>query len=210
MYIHYIWIGGEIPHKYKTNVDICTKLNPGYQVILWRDQDIERLLKDCEEDIQNLYHNARNFINKYATIKYTILSRYGGVYTDLDIKWNVGFTRIQQEQNPYHKPLILTYSDYPWYTLNGESKKMIDDPFIIANTTGLMGECIKYRKVREGRERVDHITNKLHSIEPIGTLLLAEWIYSNNIECSIFDQLGYLHWSGYYGEHDAKARWEGL
>ena len=207
MYIHYIWIGGEIPRKYKTNIDICTKLNPGYQVMLWRDQDIDRLLMDCDEEVRELYYKPRNFINKYALIKYTILNKFPGVYTDLDIRWKTGFTKIQQDQNKSNKPLILTYGTYTKYTLNGISRKVVDDPFLIANVPNLMGECIEYRKQRDGIERIDELTNEVHEVEPIGILLLNEWLYNNEIPHSAFDQVGYLDGKGYYGEHEAKATW---
>ena len=209
MIIHYIWIGGEIPHKYRTNIDICTKLNPGYQVILWRDKDIDRLLMDCVEEVRELYYKPRNFINKYATIKYQVLSKYGGVYTDLDIKWKTPFTKIQQIHNPANdKALILSYGSYRKYILNGVNRRVVDDPFIISNIPNLMGRCIEYRKERgKEKERIDELTNEVHEVEPIGILLLNEWLYNNNIPFVAFDQEGYLDGRGYYGDHEAAATW---
>ena len=207
MIIHYIWIGGDIPYKYQENIKACMKLNKGYELMVWQDQDIERLLASCSQDTQDLYKNPRNFINKYALIKYTILNKYPGVYTDLDIRWKTGFTKIQQDQNKSNKPLVLTYGTYTKYILNGINRRVVDDPFIIANAPNLMGECIEYRKQREGIERIDELTNKIHDVEPIGILLLNEWLYNNEIPHSAFDQVGYLDGRGYYGEHEGKATW---
>jgi len=70
-----------------------------------------------------------------------------------------------------------------------------------------MEQCIEYRKERMGIERIDELTDKIHDVEPIGILLLNEWLYNNNIPHSAFDQEGYLDGRGYYGEHEAKASW---
>jgi len=95
--------------------------------------------------IRKLYTNPRNFINKYATIKYEILSKYGGVYTDLDIKWKIPFTKIQQIHNPANNnPLIFSHGVYTRYYVKGIQKAVLDDPFIIANIPNLMGECLEY------------------------------------------------------------------
>lgn len=83
--------------------------------------------------------------------------------------------------------------------------RVIDDPFIITNIPNLMGGCVEYRMQREGIERIDELTNEVHEVEPIGILLLNEWLYNNEISHSAFDQVGYLDGKGYYGEHEGKA-----
>ncbi len=211
MLIHYIWLGGEIPYKYKANIDICYKLNPGYQIMVWQDGDVDRLMQDEEADIQELYHNPKNLINKYNLAKYTILKKYGGVYTDLDIKWKKPFSKIQEDNNyPGVNTIIVTHSAYPRYMIEGRIVKVLDDPFIIA-PPNIMKECIEYRKEREGKERTDILkpeSNEIHEIEPIGPFLLTEWIYNKKIKAGIINQEGYLDARGYYGEHEQRGMWK--
>jgi len=215
MLIHYIWLGGDVPHRYKANVDICYKLNPGYQIMVWLDEDVDRLMKEEEEEIQKLYTNHKNLkynlINKYNLVKYTILKKYGGVYTDLDIKWKKSFNQIANENGyPEHTDVVLTHSAYPKFMIRGELMRVLDDPFIITKQE-VFRDCIEYRKEREGKERTDILkpeSKEIHTIEPIGPFLLTEWIYNKNIRVGIINQEGYLDARGYYGEHEQMARWK--
>ena len=211
MIIHYLWLGGDIPHRYQDNIRTCVALNKGYELMIWQDKDTDRLMQDEEADIQELYHNPKNLINKYNLTKYTILKKYGGVYTDLDIKWKKGFNQVAAENGfPNQVTTIVTHSAYPKFMIEGELKKVLDDPFIITQP-GIFKDCIEYRKEREGKERTDALkpnTKEIHEIEPIGPFLLTEWIYYKNIRAAIINQEGYLDGRGYYGEHEQMGRWK--
>ena len=211
MIVHYIWIVGEIPHKYKKNIDICYKLNPKHHYMIWLERDVDRMMKNEPSEIQELYFNPKNLINKYNTAKYTILKNYGGVYTDLDIEWKIPFNRIEQENGfPIYVDLVTTHSAYPEFMIKGQLMKVLDDPFMIAKQ-GIFQDCLEYRKERIGKERTD-VTKPdsilPHEIEPIGPFLLTEWVYNKNIKASIINQKGYLDWSGHYGIHEQFGNWK--
>jgi hypothetical protein len=193
MMIHYVWIGGEIPIKYMPNIKTCSRLNPGYNIIYWRDNDILNLLFDL--GLLELY-NTLSLMGKCNLAKYSILAKYGGVVTDLDIKWKKSFYQIEKDNNFPQVDLILTY---PF------TKDLFDEAFIIAKP-GLFNDCIEYSKQRSNL-KTDIITGKQHTLEPIGPFLLTEWVNKRNINFNYFSQANYLDGNGHYGNHEQLGLW---
>lgn len=202
--IHTIWLGTDIPVRYQQNINILRKLNPNYPHIHWQDNDLSKILK--EYDIEEVY-NSVNFISKFNLIKYTILDKYGGIYTDLDIKWKKPFDQIMYDHNfnTNNIDIILTHSLYPNFYIDNKLYNLLDDPFIISKK-GILKDCIEYRNKRT--LRIDPTTNQVHKAEPIGPFLLSEWAYKNNIRMSVFNQDRYLDINGYYGDHEQLGLWD--
>ena len=59
--IHYIWIGSEIPTKYMSNIRSCSQLNPGYQIIYWKDNDIFNLISKL--NLIELFNSLSLWVN---------------------------------------------------------------------------------------------------------------------------------------------------
>ena len=191
--IHYIWIGGDIPVKYMPNIKLCAQLNPSYQITYWRDNDIFSLISKL--DLIDLYNNI-SFIGKCNLAKYVVLAKYGGIVTDLDIKWKKSFYQIEKDNNFPQVDLVLTYPFIP---------EVFDDAFIIAKP-GVFNDCIEYSKQRTNL-KIDLSTGKQHKLEPIGPFLLTEWINIKNINVSYFSQANYLDGNGHYGNHEKLGLW---
>jgi hypothetical protein len=201
MIIHTIWLGSDIPVRYHSNIKIHQQLNNGFHFIHWSDNDVIRLLN--EYDLLELY-NKLTFINKFNLAKYIILDKFGGVFTDLDIKWKKPFMQIMNEFNFNNVDLILTHSTYPNFYIDNKLMVLLDDPFIISKPQ-VLKKCIDYRVKRT--LRIDPKTNQTHKAEPIGPFLLTEWVYYNDIKISMFNQEYYLDWNGYYGNHEQLGLW---
>lgn len=201
MIIHTIWLGGDIPAKYQSNIKTHQQLNSGFYFTHWSDNDVIRLL--TEYNLINLYYTLP-FMSRFNLAKYSILDKFGGIFTDLDIKWKKPFTQIMNDFNFNQVDLILTHSVYPNFYINNELKFLLDDPFIISKQ-GILDKCIRYRVNRS--LRIDPATNKVHKAEPIGPFLLTEWAHYNNIKVSVFSQEHYLDWNGYYGNHEQLGLW---
>lgn len=201
--IHTIWLGSDIPVRYQENINTLRRLNPHYQHIHWQDRDSEKLLSEynlIEE------YNSLNFISKFNLVKYIVLDKFGGIYTDLDIKWKKPFDQIMADQNYGNSiDIILSHSMYPNFYIDDKPYHLLDDPFIIARQ-GIMKNCIEYRKKRI--LRIDPETNTIHKAEPIGPFLLSEWIYKNKIKIGVFNQERYLDGNGYYGNHEQLGLWD--
>jgi len=203
MHIHFIWLGGEIPIKYVPNIKTCQQLNPHYQIMCWLDKDVEMMfekygVKDLADTI--------SFISKCNLAKYVILAEYGGIISDLDIKWKKSFTQIQLDTNFPAVDLVVTYPAVKEFYIQGREVLLFDDPFMISKPN-LFKDCINFRTKRSNL-RVDLETGKQHKVEPIGPFLLTEWIYAEQIKVGYFSQVGYLDGNGYYGNHEQFGLWK--
>lgn len=78
--IHQIWIGGEVPEKFKEMMHSWQEKHPDWVYKLWTDKDIESF------EFYNVrqFKNAVNLGEKSDIWRYEILSKFGGVYLDID------------------------------------------------------------------------------------------------------------------------------
>ena len=105
--VHTIWLGSDIPVRYHNNIKIHQQLNPGFNFMHWSDNDIIQLLD--EYNLKNTYHSL-SFMSKFNLAKYILLDKFGGIFTDLDIKWKKSFNQIMNDYNFNQVDLILTHS----------------------------------------------------------------------------------------------------
>jgi mannosyltransferase OCH1-like enzyme len=78
--IHFIWLGGQFPQKYKRMQETWSVLHPTWQIKVWDDNDAENfgmINKKTYDAIQN--PGAKSDI-----FRYEILHRHGGLYIDTD------------------------------------------------------------------------------------------------------------------------------
>jgi len=176
-----------------SNIRSCSQLNPGYQIIYWKDNDIFNLISKL--NLIELF-NSLSFMGKCNLAKYAVLVKYGGIITDLDIKWKKPFYQIERDNNFPQVDLIVTYPFTP---------DLFDEAFIIAKP-GLFNDCLEYSKQRTNL-KIDISTGEQHKLEPIGPFLLTEWINRKNINVSYFSQANYLDGNGHYGNHEQLGLW---
>ncbi len=76
--IHMIWLGGNFP--YQEHLDSWIKYNPGFEVKLWTEKEINK------EPIKNkkLLNKLTSYSNKADVLRIELLYLYGGVYVDAD------------------------------------------------------------------------------------------------------------------------------
>jgi hypothetical protein len=176
-----------------SNIKTCSQLNNGYQITYWKDNDIISLISKL--NLIELF-NSISFIGKCNLAKYAVLAKYGGIVTDLDIKWKKPFYQIERDNNFPQADLIVTY---PF------TSDLFDEAFIIAKP-GLFNDCLEYSKQRTNL-KIDISTGEQHKLEPIGPFLLTEWINRKNINVSYFSQANYLDGNGHYGNHEQLGLW---
>jgi len=86
--IHQIWWQGysNLSPEFKRNRDIFIKNHPNFKFILWDEKLIDKLIKEEYKYIFDEIENLNlELIQKIDLVKYLILYKYGGVYTDIDI-----------------------------------------------------------------------------------------------------------------------------
>jgi inositol phosphorylceramide mannosyltransferase catalytic subunit len=78
--IHFVWIGGKLPEKYKFCIESWKRHHQDWEIKLWTDDDIESFQLHNKE----AFNLAKNYGQKSDIYKYEIVERYGGVYIDID------------------------------------------------------------------------------------------------------------------------------
>lgn len=80
--VHRIWLGaGGMPDEQRAFGEGWARINPGWEVRLWGDGDVEDLVSDPAT-----YARARNLSERSDVLRYEILRRFGGVYADTDVE----------------------------------------------------------------------------------------------------------------------------
>lgn len=112
--IHIMWLGGKLPNEYREYVESWKKFHPDWITIFWTDNSLNydqgkevlytfgqleqklasaqkgnRLVIDVNQlnfDNRGLYNQAVNYGEKSDILKWEIVYRFGGVYTDIDFE----------------------------------------------------------------------------------------------------------------------------
>lgn len=77
--IHLIWLGNERPKKFDFLLEKIKKINIGYEVIEWNDNNI-----DFELINKRLFNETENLGSKSDILRFELLYKYGGIYMDYD------------------------------------------------------------------------------------------------------------------------------
>jgi mannosyltransferase OCH1-like enzyme len=78
--LHQIWLGGPIPNGYLPLIEKWKNNHPDWEFRLWGDEDI----KEFDLDKDEIYNKISNLGSKSDVLRYHIVNKYGGVYTDTD------------------------------------------------------------------------------------------------------------------------------
>ena len=95
--LHFIWIGSKISDRYVQFIKTYRDKNPNYQMYLWVDndfslqneklQDLDIYVKDVRKTNlinREIYDMDSNFGAKSDILRYEVVFKYGGIYTDID------------------------------------------------------------------------------------------------------------------------------
>lgn len=109
--LHFIWVGGLIPDKYKHTVIQSKKINTSYEVLLWVDDTsmskqirleleqngiiVKNIYKDellvdsteLKDEILRLLNIEYNGGYRADIIRLYVVYMYGGIYSDIDSVW---------------------------------------------------------------------------------------------------------------------------
>ncbi len=78
--IHQIWVGCPLPERYKKCIESVKKHHPDWEYKLWTEKDV----KAFKFSTQKIYNKASSNQQKSDILRYEILSKFGGVYIDID------------------------------------------------------------------------------------------------------------------------------
>ena len=80
--LHQIWLGGQLPDKWKKYTETWQILHPTWEYKLWTDEDIDNVTIE-RRDVFNV---ATNLGQKSDILRYEILRQQGGIYVDTDFE----------------------------------------------------------------------------------------------------------------------------
>ena len=87
--VHCIWIGNKPPSEDTLKVkESWEKHHPGWKVKLWQNDEAEALIKEMREifpKVGETWDKAVKFAEKADVLRYCILWKFGGVYSDTDL-----------------------------------------------------------------------------------------------------------------------------
>lgn len=77
--IHQVWLGSDLPEKYRKLCNSWSEIHPDWEYKLWTDKDINEFDIDIEK-----FNGIKNLGAKSDILRYHILYKYGGIYADTD------------------------------------------------------------------------------------------------------------------------------
>lgn len=83
--IHHIWMGNKpIPDLNLYCANSIKNINPDFKYILWKDDDIELMMKNDFPLYYEKFNELPRLIMKIDIFRYFLMYKYGGLYTDMD------------------------------------------------------------------------------------------------------------------------------
>ncbi|PCJ24628.1 MAG: hypothetical protein COA94_07175 [Rickettsiales bacterium] len=123
--IHQTWKTNDIPNVWKSSRESWIKYHKKYVYVLWTDEMNRKLILDYYPWFIEYYDKFPYNIQRADAIRPFILHRYGGLYSDLDIKPTKSFEPLLK-----HKSSVILLSDNGRYT-NMIMASNIGNPFWI-------------------------------------------------------------------------------
>ncbi len=121
--LHRVWIGPRYfpPYKDLNALKSFDQINAGFRKVLWRDADVQRLIKKSHPEYNEIYSGYRLNIQRADLARYLILYEYGGVYSDLDIS---GFRPMDELLRMYPESNFFSFVEI---TLTPERARSIGE-----------------------------------------------------------------------------------
>ena len=83
--IHHIWMGSkDIPDINLYCSNSIKQTNPDFEYILWKDETILNFMKDEFPEYNEKFNELPRIIMKIDMLRYFLMYKYGGLYTDMD------------------------------------------------------------------------------------------------------------------------------
>jgi hypothetical protein len=106
--IHFIWIPGfaDAPEYSSVNIDLWIQLNPEYEIMIWEESDIVKILSKEKLHIFNKLSN----IKKADFARLEIIIKFGGCYFDCDLEPHKPLSYFFAKKK-LHRPKIINNFD---------------------------------------------------------------------------------------------------
>jgi hypothetical protein len=137
-YVHYFWIGNDkIPDEYIKNFEEAKSLNPTYNFIIWKEEDIKEHIPEYIERFEK-----GTLFQKLQLGSYGIANKFGGIVSHFDIKWKKDFDYVY-DWFCYPVDMIFPYRESVYFYNRGLVTTLVDD-FVFITRPNLTGEYINF------------------------------------------------------------------
>jgi len=163
--IHHVWLGSKnIPQEEQKFIKSWRTLHPDYNMQVWTDEDAK------EFDIyMELVDRCTCFAQKADVLRYCIIQKYGGIYTDTDIECIKPLDDMVEQadfftgfEDPARRNMCnaLFYAHQPNYEIVNRfcdevKNANLEDPRVSLNTgPGFITPIVRDYWGKEGYEKV--------------------------------------------------------
>lgn len=109
-YINRIWLGGDMPQKFKDYGQEWEELNPGWKVFDWTEELINDVTWTNQAVLDQMHKQSKQegsdkiayYTHMADVICYELVHQYGGFYLNTDIKPLKPLTNLRMESGPAH------------------------------------------------------------------------------------------------------------
>ena len=84
--IHQVWMGGELPRRYRRFAETWKEFNPDWEYRLWTDKDVNDVDIPRRELFDSIPKTKLYQGQRSDFLRYHILKQYGGLYVDTDFE----------------------------------------------------------------------------------------------------------------------------
>jgi len=163
MNIHVITVGRYQDEKNWPEIwKLCynSLIKTGYNISIWKDKDVEELLKEDDNEFYENYLSKLDIIYQIDYVRYIILGKYGGAYFDMDVELKVNFLQWLDPSKVY--------------LAEGEGNCLVNNHIMISPNDHIfwynIRQNLKYRLI----ERFDKCKkNGYYTIETLGPIGLS-------------------------------------
>lgn len=83
--LHFVWLGAEMPALFLALVARWRQLHPGWQVRIWRDEELRALIQSMNTGLLPRFDDGRlAFATRCDIARFHVVAREGGIYLDCD------------------------------------------------------------------------------------------------------------------------------
>jgi hypothetical protein len=188
--------------SHETYIDFCDKNN--YQYKLWMKEDCEKLIEEYPE-YKDLYYSVKYLIMRVDIIRFLILHKEGGMYSDLDVipkieklkdsplclAWKVSpkkkWWEMEVLQSEKSNPILLDFLDYVKEQIKAKDKIDIYKDWkcrYVYQTTGpfSLHRFLKKNKVEPDKYLINHPLQD-------GLYLMGDEEFISYNSCSYFGRM---------------------
>lgn len=97
----------ELPPEWQQSIEEWEKVHPDWELRFWSDNDIYEFVHNEYPELEALHKSYKYMIQRVDSVRYMILNKFGGVYSDMDIFPATTLDKLLQQWEDAGKDVLL-------------------------------------------------------------------------------------------------------